>query len=608
MKAMADLLLRYRLILVIFLHLLFAFLSFLLSFLLRFDMNLPPAEWDRFLKTVPLLLAVRMGAFYSYGLYRGMWRYVGVRDMLDILKAVSLSSALFAFGMLLFFGHGFPRSVLLIDWMICISLVGGARLAIRVFRESSRGYQGPDGKRTIIVGAGNAGEMLVREIGKSLTLNYEILGFVDDDPAKRKGRIHKIEVLGKIDDLPEICRAKQPDEIIIAIPSATGKQMRRIVELCKKAGVTFRTVPSLGDLLSGKADISQIRGVRLEDLLGREPVQLDVEGIRREIFGKRIIVTGAGGSIGSELARQIANFDPELLILFERSETSLYAIDLELRGTHPDKQIVAVMGDILHPKRVEEVIERYSPDIVYHAAAYKHVPLVETNPLEAVENNIFGTEALALAAIKGGVKKFVFVSTDKAVKPVSVMGMTKKVAENLLLSLQGDSTMFVSVRFGNVIGSSGSVVPLFTKQIAMGGPVTVTDPEASRYFMLTPEAAQLIIQAGAMGRNGQVFFLDMGEPLNILDLAENMIKLSGLEPGRDIDIAFIGLRPGEKLREEILTEAEDQLPTGYEKIIQARNTNFSMEAFKKDLEELRLLTLSRDVERVIEKLRGMAAC
>jgi len=362
---MADLLLRYRLIFVVSLHLLFAFLSFLLSFLLRFDMSLPPAEWDRFLKTVPLLLAARMGTFYSYGLYRGMWRYVSVRDILDILKAVSLSSALFASGMLLFFGHGFPRSVLLIDWMICISLVGGARLAIRVFRESSRGYQGPDGKRTIIVGAGNAGEMLVREIGKSLTLNYEILGFVDDDPAKQKGRIHKIEVLGKIDDLPEICRAQQPDEIIIAIPSATGKQMRRIVELCKKAGVAFRTVPSLGDLLSGKADIGQIRRVRLEDLLGREPVQLDVEGIRGEIFGKRIIVTGAGGSIGSELARQIANFDPELLILFERSETSLYAIDLELRGTHPNKKIVAVMGDILHQKGVEEVIERYLPDIPF---------------------------------------------------------------------------------------------------------------------------------------------------------------------------------------------------------------------------------------------------
>lgn len=608
MKAVADLLLQYRLILVIFLHLLFAFLSFLLSFLLRFDMSLPPAEWDRFLKTVPLLLAARMGTFYSYGLYRGMWRYVGIRDVLDILKAVSLSSALFALGMLLFSGHGFPRSVLLMDWMICISLVGGARLAIRVFRESSRRYQGTDGKRAIIVGAGNAGEMLVREIGKSLTLNYEILGFVDDDPAKQKGRIHKIEVLGKIDDLLEICREKKPDEIIIAIPSATGKQMRRVVELCKKTGVAFRTVPSLGDLLSGKANIGQIRRVRLEDLLGREPVQLDVEGIRGEILGKRIIITGAGGSIGSELARQIANFEPAFLILFERSETSLYAIDLELRGTHPDMKIVAVMGDILHQKRVEEVIERYSPDIVYHAAAYKHVPLMEANPLEAVENNIFGTETLALSAMKGGVKKFVFVSSDKAVRPVSIMGMTKKVAENLLLSLQGDPTTFVSVRFGNVIGSSGSVVPLFKKQIAMGGPVTVTDPGASRYFMLPPEAAQLVIQAGAMGRNGQVFFLDMGEPLNILDLAENMIKLSGLEPGRDIDVTFIGLRPGEKLREEICTESEGRLPTGHEKIIQVRNTNFNVEAFKKDLEELRLLTLSRDVQGVIEKLREMAAC
>jgi len=599
-------LLPYRRSVIVFAHATLVTCAYLLAFFLRFDFRLPSYEWDVFLKSLPLLVLARLGIFASFHLFEGLWRYVSMRDILAILKATTLGSLIFVAGVLALFGHGFPRSIFLLEWFLCVALVSGVRLTIRVVRESSRRYRQGDARRVLIIGAGDAAEMLFREIDRSVTLNYEVVGFVDDDSRKWGRRIHGIEVVGKIEDLPQLCQMKNVQELLIAIPSASREQYRRIIERCHTCGVPFKTVPSLRDLLQGRARIGQLQEVRPEDLLGREAVRLDVDRLKEELQGRRILVTGAGGSIGSELCRQLAVFEPEMLIMFERAESSLYFVDLELRSRHPGLQVTSVVGDILDRRRVEEVIAAYAPEIIYHAAAYKHVPLMEAHPLEAIENNIFGTEVVALAARRSAVRKFVLISTDKAVKPVGIMGMTKRLAECLLLSLNGGPTTFVAVRFGNVLGSDGSVLPLFRWQIAQGGPVTVTDPEASRYFMLLSEAAQLVLQAGAMGRGGEIFFLDMGQPIRILDMAENLIRLSGLEPGRDVPIEVIGLRPGERLREELVVDGEDLLASEHEKVLLVRNNHFDPEAFRRDLEELRCLVAEHDRQQAVEKLGTMA--
>ncbi|GIW50677.1 MAG: capsular polysaccharide biosynthesis protein CapD [Gemmatimonadales bacterium] len=601
--------LPYRRPVIVLAHAVLVAAAYLLAILLRFDFDIPPYFWERFSLTFPLLVLIRLVTFAWYRLYEGLWRYVSMYDILKILKAVTVGSLIFVVGVLLLFGHNFPRSVLILEWVLSLALVGGVRLVTRALRESSW-KQLPTlvgRKRVLIVGAGDAGEMLLRELDRSLTLNYEVVGFVDDDPQKHGRRIHGIEVLGTSTALPELCRANGVQEILIAIPSATREQRRRILERCRTSGVPFKTIPSLPELLQGKARIGQLQDVSPEDLLGREPVRLEVDRLRAELHGKRILVTGAGGSIGAELCRQLAIFEPELLVLFERAESSLYFVDVELRSRHPKLAVEPVVGDILDPRRVGEAMFRYRPDIVYHAAAYKHVPLMEAHPLEAIANNVFGTETVALAARQGAVKKFVFISTDKAVRPVGIMGMTKRVAECLLLSLNGGPTTYVAVRFGNVLGSDGSVLPLFRWQIAQGGPVTVTDPEATRYFMLLSEAAQLVLQAGAMGKGGEVFFLDMGEPVRILDLAENLIRLSGLEPGRDVPIEVTGLRPGERLREELVMEGEDLLRTAHERVLMVRNHSFDAEGFSRDLERLRDLVVAREREGAAAHLRAMAA-
>lgn len=598
--------LPYRRPVIVMVHLILVAISYLLAFLLRFEFSLPASEWDRFLWTLPLLLLIRMGAFAGFHLYEGLWRYVSMRDILAILKAVTLSALVFLAAVLLFFGHGFPRSIFVLDWVLCLVLVGGARLALRAFQESGSRDRRGEGKRVVIVGAGDAGEMLLQEIERSRLLNYRVVGFVDDDPRKQGMRLHGIKVVGTIESLPDLCRTMGVQEILIAIPSATQEQKRRILEWCRKSGVPFKTVPALSELLRGKVRIGQLQEISPEDLLGREVVRLDLDRLREELRGRRVLVTGAGGSIGSELSRQLAVFEPELLILFERAESSLYFLDLELRRSYPGLQVIPVVGDILNRRKVEEVFEAYCPEVVYHAAAYKHVPLMEAYPLEAIENNVFGTEVVALAAQQYGVKKMVFISTDKAVRPVGIMGMTKRVAESLLLALNGGPTQFVAVRFGNVLGSDGSVLPLFQRQIARGGPVTVTDPEATRYFMLLSEAVQLLLQAGAMGQGGEVFFLNMGEPIRIMDLAENLIRLSGLEPGRDIPIEVIGLRPGERLSEELVREQEVLLPTAHEKVFMVQNHQFDPEGFRRDFERLRHLVAARDREGAVAQLKAMA--
>lgn len=591
--------------LTIAIHLLLAMMAYYLAFLLRFDLRLPAEQWDRFLYTLPLLLLIRGGGFACFHLYGGLWRYVSIEDLLCIFKAVTLGSALFTAGILLVMSSAFPRSVLLIDWVLCLTMVGGVRLTIRAWREWSRRLQRTRGTQAVIVGAGDAAESLLREIERNVDLNYRVVGLVDDDPEKKWQRIHGVPVLESIDHLPELCREYQVQEILIAIPSASHEQRQRVLDRCRATGLPFKTVPALAELLQGHAHIGQLREVQPADLLGREPIRLDLRRLRRELQGRRILVTGAAGSIGVELCRQLASFEPETLVLFDRAESGLYFIDLELKRTYPGLRIVPIIGDILDQRKVEQVIQQCRPDLVYHAAAYKHVPLMEEHPLEAMENNIVGTEIVALAARAGCVKKFVLISTDKAVRPVGIMGMTKRMAECLVLCLDGSPTTFMAVRFGNVLGSDGSVLPLFRWQIAHGGPVTVTDPNATRYFMLPSEAAQLVLQAGAMGRGGEIFFLDMGNPVRILDLAHNLIRLSGMEPSRDIPVEVIGLRPGERLREELVLEREELLPSEHEKVFMVQNHSFDQESFQKDFEVLKRLIAVRDQEGAIYQLKTM---
>ena len=582
-------------------------LAYLLAFVLRFEFRLTPDEWSLWARTVPVVLLVRLVVFQLFHLEVGLWRYVSMRDFVVILKAGTLSSVVLSVGILAVYGRAFPVSVLITDWILCVALVGGVRLGLRVIRESRLRARGGKSRRALVIGAGDAGETLLRELDRGSEFEYDVVGFVDDEPAKQHMRIHGVEVVGTIDQLETLARSMRVQEILIAIPSATGEVRRRILDRCRATRLAFRTVPPLNELLRGRAQVSQLQEIRPEDLLGRQEIRLDVEQIRNQIHGRSVLITGAAGSIGAQLACQLATFEPAALILLDRAESGLYFAELELRRRHKDLRIVSVVGDILDRRKVEEVLDEYSPDVVYHAAAYKHVPLMEQYPLEAIENNVFGTEIVARASRERKVKTFVLISTDKAVNPVAVMGMTKRLAECLALSLGGESTAFVAVRFGNVLGTDGSVLPIFNWQLSRGGPLTITDLEASRYFMLPSEAAQLVIQAGLMGTGGEVFFLDMGDPIMISDLAKNLIRLSGLEPGRDIPIEVMGLRPGERLREELVMANEELLPTAHEKVFMLRNHKFDPTAFLAELEQLRRCVEQRDRERASAILREMAA-
>jgi FlaA1/EpsC-like NDP-sugar epimerase len=447
--------------------------------------------------------------------------------------------------------------------------------------------------------------MLVREIERTNVLEYRLIGFLDDDLAAQGHRIHGLRVIGRLDDLPDICQKHGVDEVLIAIPSAGSEVQRRVVRLCMKAGVVPKTVPTLKDLLQGKARIGQLQEIRPEDLLGRQAIRLDVEKIRAEIEHQTVLVTGAAGSIGSELCRQIVSFRPRKLVLYERAESALYVLAMELGESRSGVDLVPVVGDILDSDLLKETMIEYPPDVVFHAAAYKHVPLMEDQPLESIRNNLLGTEVVALAAQSAGARKFVLISTDKAVRPVGVMGMTKNAAERLLQSLAGGPTVFTAVRFGNVLGSNGSVLPLFQRQIALGGPVTVTDPEATRYFMLVSEAAQLVLQAGVMGDGGEVLFLDMGEPMRIMDMAQNLIRLHGLKPEVDVQVEVVGLRRGERLSETLLMDEEELLPSGHEKVYRVKSPDMDRAAFRRDLERLRELVSSRDRETALRLLKRM---
>ncbi len=545
--------------------------SLFLSYALRFNTLDLSAYTHQILTIIPLMLVLRLGVFMVLGLYRGMWRFIGMRDLLSLVRGVTISSGLAMAALFLLFRlEEYPRSVFIIDWFVVLVLAGGSRFAYRSLRE---GWLNPASdqkgatKNVLIVGAGRAGEMLLREILGNSHLHYTPVGFVDDSRKKRNMTIHGYRVLGHSRELPRLVQEYDIAEVFLAIPTASGAAKRRIMLTCKRAGIKSKTLPAVGELLSGQAKVNLLRDFQIEDLLGREPAHLDTASIREYLRDKTVMITGAGGSIGSELCKQVARFSPKQLVLFERSEFNLYQIKMTLRELYPGVQIQPVIGDILNQHRVEQTMAKFMPDVVFHAAAYKHVPLMEMNPLEALRNNVHGTSIVARCAHSYGVRKFVMISTDKAVKPTNIMGVSKRIAELVCQGIGSTSkTQFVTVRFGNVLNSVGSVIPLFKSQIEKGGPITVTHPDIYRYFMTIPESVQLIMQAGAMGKGGELFILDMGEPVKIADLARDMISLSGLEPEKDIKIVYTGLRLGEKLYEELLTAGEEIKSTLHEKI------------------------------------------
>lgn len=537
------------------------------AYLLRFNFEPPENFIDEMMRTLVWVTPLQGVIFWRFGLYRGLWRYASVADLRRIALAVLTAAALIPLVLWMFrVSAVVPRSVLVINPVLLLLVMGGSRFAYRLWKEHGL-YRnvGLNGEPVLVLGAGDAAASLSRELLRSA--DWRPVGFLDDDAAKHGHALNGIKVLGFMEELPQWAEQLGVKQAIIAMPQVEHQERRRAIELCNEAGLKTLTVPSFDDLLSGRVSITQLRPVELDDLLGRDPVILDTEGLHELITGHAIMVTGAGGSIGSELCRQIAHFNPATLVLFENNEFSLYTIEQELRATQPNLACEYLIGDVRDAARLDEVMDKYRPAVVFHAAAYKHVPLMEQkNAWQAVRNNVLGTCRVAQAAQRYGAVKFVLISTDKAVNPTNVMGATKRLAEMVCQSLQrADGTRFVMVRFGNVLGSTGSVIPKFREQIANGGPVTVTHPEITRYFMSIPEAAQLVLQAGLMGKGGEIFVLDMGEPVKIVDLAKQLIRLSGMTEG-EIRIEFTGLRPGEKLYEELLADNEHTLPTPHAKL------------------------------------------
>jgi len=554
-------------------------LSLWAAYLFRFEFAVPQYHAEHLRQFLLWAVPVKIAVFFLFGLYRGMWRYTSISDFWKLAQACVVSTLSLLAVILIVQGFtGFSRAVFILDGGLTFLLTGGLRMAIRSYfssrirvEESGNSIGPKHRKRVLLIGAGAAGEKILREIFDNYELHYDVRGLVDDDSNKLGRTIHGVPVLGSMDKLPQIVEKEQAEEVLIAIPSASGEQMRRIVEICKDCGVPYKTMPGIGEIIDGRVSVKALRDVRYEDLLGRRPVELDATGIRSYLEGRTVLITGCGGSIGSELCRQVVKYRPRCLVLVDSGEANLFHIQMELQYESSSPDCHAVLGHVQDRPLMASVFKKYRPEVVFHAAAYKHVPLLEKNPWEAVTNNIIGSRTVMELAVEHGVDRFVLVSTDKAVRPANVMGASKRVAELLLQSLQGNGTKFMAVRFGNVVGSSGSVVPLFRRQIEQGGPVTVTHPEVNRYFMTIPEAAQMILQAGAMGEGGEIFILRMGTPVKIADMARDLIRLSGKEPDRDIKVVFTGLRDGEKLYEELITVGEGIVRTGHEKIMVLRN-------------------------------------
>jgi len=599
-------------------------LSYTLAYFVRFEAHVDHPHLLVLKKTILPIVLFKLIVFYFFDLYRGMWRYTSIVDLLNIIKSVAASFLIIIAVILMFTAfQGFSRSVFIIDAVFSLIFIAGIRLLIRLVLSSfspsffsKNAVKRDEFKKLIIIGAGDAGEKVMREIKDNPKLKYKVVGFLDDHKSKIGMQIHGVKVFGKIDDLGKIVKREPVDEILIAAPSAVGKNMRRIVEICESTKIPYKTLPGMGELIDGKVSIRTIRDISYKDLLGRPPVRLENDKIFNSLENKCILVTGAGGSIGSELCRQICKYSPSLVILFDASESNLYSIQMELKHEITYLKYRAVLGHVQDRNLVNDVFKKYKPSIVFHAAAYKHVPLIERNPWEAVFSNIVGTNTIVNASIENKVERFVLVSTDKAVRPTNVMGASKRITEKIIQARFFEKTKFMAVRFGNVIGSSGSVIPLFRKQIEKGGPVTVTHPEITRFFMTIEEAAQLILQAFTMGNGGEIFILEMGIPIKILEMAKDLIRLSGKELNTEIAIKFTGLRPGEKLFEELMTEGEGIVKTNHEKILvltdgspeglQSDNSaNEKIEKLDEQIDELASLAKKHDAKAIKEKLKEM---
>lgn len=583
-------------------------ISYFLAFFLRFEMTIPAEEFQIMLLTLPIVVILRMACFWLFGLYKGMWHFASAEDLVSILKAISTSSVLIVLTLYIINQFvGYPRSVFFIDWLLLVMLVGGFRFSIRLSKEIMQSSNGM-GKRILIVGAGNAGESILREMNKKRDLNYNPVGLIDDDPQKKGQKLHGVKVLGNRKDIPAVVSDYSIDEIIISIPSATNEQIKGIIEYCIESGAKFKTIPALIEIMDGKVSVGQIRDVQMEDLLGRDPVELDLERIKDEFMGKRVLVTGGGGSIGRELCKQISRYKPEKLILFDHNENSVFYTDRDLKSDFPSLDCVPVVADVSDRKLTSQILMKYKPRIIFHAAAHKHVPLMELNVAEVVRNNVLGTKVIADLAIQNSVDKFIFISTDKAVNPTSFMGATKRFGELYAQSLnKTNHTKFMSVRFGNVIGSTGSVARLFKEQIQFGRPVTVTHPEIARFLMTIPEAVQLILEATSLGQGGEIFVLDMGEPIKIMELARTMIRLSGYEPEKDVPIIITGLRPGEKMKEELFDKDSEKLDqTKHKKIFTVESVNHKDSSSVLDeLSELEFSFQNLEDKDIIGKLQRL---
>ncbi len=585
------------------------FVAVWLAFLFRFDFSVPSQYFSFIYIMIGLSIVFILPVFYFQKLYSFSWSYVSTDELISLLKAVTIAGVFLSIAIFVsyYFPHfiNFPRSTIFISYLLIFVFCGALRFSKRIYLRIMGQQRMPEKERTLIVGAGDPGEQILRSIISSNKSHYYPVGFVDDNPIKKGVLIHGIKVLGKISDIAELVEHYQIRQLIIALPSVSRRKIKEAVELGKKSGVKkIKIAPPLYETIQGQVSFKNLKDVEVEDLLGREQVTLDLKQIESFIKGRAILVTGAAGSIGSELSEQIARFKPGLLILLDQDETGIFTTSGILKNKYPDTNIQSLVADVQDRQKIEAVFATYKPAIVFHAAAYKHVPLMEQQPDEAIKNNIFGTRVLLDASIAHGVEKFVFISTDKAVNPTSVMGVTKRIGEMMCqVYNQKNATKFISVRFGNVLNSRGSVIPIFKEQIKRGGPVEVTHPDMKRYFMLTSEACLLVMQAGAMGHGGEVFVLDMGKPIQILDLAKEMIRLSGFVPDKDIAIIFTGMRPGEKLFEEMLTAEEGTLATQNQKIFMAKISQVNVADMNRVLDDLAKMVYQKDALEIINELK-----
>lgn len=591
---------KKRNIILIFLDVVLINLAYILALYLRFDGRIPQFFMENYINNAIAISLIKIVVFYFFKLYKSIWKFASIDEMIEIVLASIVANAIVIAYMTLSEVR-LPRSIYLMTPVLDMALVGGIRFSYRALSRAKNGIPKDiaNCKRILIIGAGSAGSMIIKELRNHKKLNSLPVAIVDDDLSKQGQSINGVPIVGTRKDIPKVCEDESIDEIIIAIPSANKKEIREIVNETRKTSCKTKIVPGIYELIDGQVSIKEIRDVEIEDLLGREEICLDMNKICGYIENKRILVTGGGGSIGSELCRQIARFRPEELIILDIYENNAYDIQNELLRKYDDLNLKVLIASVRDKERVEEIIKNEKPHVVFHAAAHKHVPLMEENPEEAIKNNVFGTLNVVQASDRYNVKKFVLISTDKAVNPTNVMGATKRICEMIIQSINKESnTEFVAVRFGNVLGSNGSVIPLFKKQIAEGGPVTVTHPEVIRYFMTIPEACQLVLQAGSMAKGGEIFILDMGEPVKIMDLAKDLIRLSGFEPDVDIPIEITGLRPGEKLYEELLLDEEGILDTGHNKIFIGKPVFTDYKYLMKKLEKLEEMVDNKEKNKI----------